>query len=416
MHSLGRARRRLTSVLIGHAFMRIGGGAGGVLVGLYLSDLGNRGFDINAALVGILGSVSFGAELAGAIPMGMAADTLAPRVLMIAGGVLGAGAIYIMGLTNAIPLFFLSRALEGFGAATTVPSTLAYLTDVTEGSAKLRARAMSYFELTLLAGIALGSPIAGKLWSSFREHAFTGAAFLYLISAVLLGFGALGLRSYTKAKAIDGLKRALQESSVRRLVPAWVSINAIVGLWLGPTFVFLLTRRDFGNQYLAGLFADDPGSVGWVLLAYSIVFAAGITAWSFVLDRIPRKQVLYVSLSAMLAVCIGLYIFNHSQSWPAPARWAPLAAVALAIMIESGFTPAALALLADVVGSRTGRGSAMGIYSALLGIGALCGSVLAGILASKFSIDGLIYGTSALAVVAMFTIRRLPAHTERASG
>ena len=71
MHPPERARRRLTSVLIGHAFMRIGGGAGGVLVGLYLSDLGNGGANINTALVGALGAVSFGAELVGAIPMGM---------------------------------------------------------------------------------------------------------------------------------------------------------------------------------------------------------------------------------------------------------------------------------------------------------------------------------------------------------
>ena len=416
MHPPERARRRLTSVLIGHAFMRIGGGAGGLLVGLYLSDLGNGGANINTALVGALGAVSFGAELVGAIPMGMVADAVAPRILMTAGAVLGAAAIYIMGLTNVIPLFFLSRALEGFGAATSVPSTLAYLTDVTESSPRLRARVMSYFELTLLAGIALGSPLAGKLWQLFRQQSFTGAASLYLISAVLLGFGAIGLRKHSRVNAIEGLRRALKESSVRRLAPAWVCMNAIVGLWLGPTFVFLLTRRDFGSQYLAGLFADDPNRVGLVLLAYSIVFATGITAWSFVLQRISRKQVLYVSLTAMLIVCGGLYIFNHSQSWTAATRGALLALIAVSVMVESGFTPAALALLADVVGGKAGRGSAMGIYSALLGIGALSGSVIAGTLGARFSVDGLIYGTFGLAILAIITIQRLPSRMEMTSG
>ena len=33
-------------------------------------------------------------------------------------------------------------------------------------------------------------------------------------------------------------------------------------------------------------------------------------------------------------------------------------------MVESGFTPAALSLLASAVGAHTGRGAAMGIYSA----------------------------------------------------
>jgi MFS family permease len=408
MHWLERARRRLPLLVTGHGFMRIGGGAGSVLVGLYLSDLANRGHNINAALVGTLGAVSFAAELVGAIPMGILADIVAPRLLMIGGGVLGAAAIYVMGLTSVIPLFFLSRALEGFGAAASVPSILAYLTDVTEGARKLRGRVMSYFELTLLAGIALGGPFGGRLWVLFRQNAFTGAASVYLISAVLLAFGAISFKQHSAVNPVQSLRRALGESSVRRLAPAWVCMNAIVGLWLGPTFVFLLTRRDLNGQYLTGRFADDPETVGWILLGYSIVFATGITTWSFVLHRISRKKVLYISLVAMLVVCISLYAFNHSQSWPAGARWALLSAIALSVMVESGFTPAALALLADVVGGQTGRGSAMGIYSALLGIGALGGSIVAGILGARFAVDGLIYGTLVLAVLAMTTIRRLP--------
>ena len=417
MHSLERARRRLPFVLIGHAFMRVAGGAGGLLVGLYLSDMANRGAEISAAMVGALGAVSFGAELMGAIPMGMLADTVALRFLMIGGGAVGAAGIYIMGLTTFIPLFFLSRALEGFGAAATVPSILAYLTDTTEGSRKLRARVMSFFELTLLAGIALGSPLGGMLWQSLGSRkAFAGAAGFYLISVGLLGFGAIGLRMYPAVSAGRALRTALRENSVRRLAPAWVCMNAIVGLWLGPTFVFLLTQREAGDQYLAGLFADQPEVVGWLLLGYSIVFAGGITAWSFLLHRVARRGALYTSLTAMLVVCFGLYVVNHSRLWPPGARWALLSGIALAVMVESGFTPAALALLADIVGGQSGRGSAMGIYSALLGVGALAGSVFAGLLGARFAVDGLIAGTFVLAVVAMITIRRIPSAEEIVHG
>jgi MFS family permease len=76
-------------------------------------------------------------------------------------------------------------------------------------------------------------------------------------------------------------------------------------------------------------------------------------------------------------------------------------------MVESGFTPAALSLLAGAVGAHTGRGAAMGIYSALLSIGAIGGSLLAAVLGSRFSMDGLIYGTLAMAVVAMALLGRL---------
>jgi MFS family permease len=334
MESLERAWHRLPFVLIGHGFMRIGGGAGGVLVGLYLSELADAGHNIDVTVVGTLGAVFFAAELAGAMPMGMLADVTTPRVLMSAGGVLGAGAIYMMGISAMIPMFFLSRALEGFGAAASAPSTLAYLTDVTETAPKLRGRVMSYFELTLLAGIALGSPLAGGLWRFFDHAAFTIAASVYLASAVLLGFGAIAVRKHRGTNMLDGLKHALRQNAVRRLAPAWICMNAIVGLWLGPTFIFLITRRDGSDQYLAGLFAGDPSAVGWVLLAYSIVFATGITIWSFFLHRLSRKTVLYTSLTAMLAVCLALYVFNHSQSWPAAARWALLSGTAVAILVE----------------------------------------------------------------------------------
>ncbi len=62
------SHRRLALVIVGNALMRIAGSASGVLVGLFLADLANRGFRVNAALVGTLGAISFGAELIGAVP------------------------------------------------------------------------------------------------------------------------------------------------------------------------------------------------------------------------------------------------------------------------------------------------------------------------------------------------------------
>ena len=63
--------------------MRIASGASGVLVGLYLADLADRGFGVNPALVGTLGAIAFASELATGMPMGVASDALAPRALTI---------------------------------------------------------------------------------------------------------------------------------------------------------------------------------------------------------------------------------------------------------------------------------------------------------------------------------------------
>ena len=405
--ALARARHRLPIALLGNAFMRIAGGASGVLVGLYLADLANRGRQVDAALVGTLGAVSFGAELLSALPMGMLSDAIAPRALMTGGALLGAVATQMFGMTGWVSIFFVSRTIEGFAASAGVPPLLAHITDVTDGDSALRARAMSYFELSLLAGLALGGLIGAQLWHVFHTSAFATLASVYLMCAGLLYYGAAGSKSHPGREALEGFWRALRQPSLRHLAPAWLCVNAIIGLWLGPTVTFLLTQKVRSGQFLAGIFADQLERVGWLYFGFCLVFGAGVSAWSIVLPRMPILRALRIALVAMCGVCLGLLLLNYAGDRSYGIRWAIGIATAICVMVESGFTPAALSLLAGAVGAHTGRGAAMGIYSALLSIGAIGGSLLAAVLGSRFSMDGLIYGTLAMAVVAMALLGRL---------
>jgi MFS family permease len=401
------AQSRISFALLGNALLRIAVGATGILVGLYLAELANAGKRFGPALAGTLGAVAFGSELIGAVPMGVLSDALAPRGLMTAGALIAAAATQLFGFTGTLNIFFLSRTLEGLGAAATTPSILAHLTDVTDGNSSLRARVMSYFELSLLAGLALGGLLAGELWGWVGRGSFAAVAIVYLAAAALLYFGAAGSRGYGGRKAREGLRRASQEPALLRLAPVWLCVNSIVGLWLGPTFSFLITQRASNGQFLAGRFADAPSQIGWVLFGYSLIFGAGVTGWSFLLPRMELLKALRISLWAMFAACLGLYLFNHSATWPADVRWTIAIATSGAIMVESGFTPAALSLLAEAVGSSAGRGAAMGIYSVLLSLGAIIGSLLAGWLGAAYSVDGLIYGTAGMAAAALGLVRRL---------
>lgn len=384
--------------------MRIASGASGVLVGLYLADLADRGFGVNPALVGTLGAVSFASELAGGVPMGVASDALAPRALMTSGALLGALATQLFGISSRPAIFFLSRTVEGLGAASVTPSLLAHLTDSTDRSHSLRARVMSYFELSLLAGLALGGVLAAQLWDRLHTGAFAAVASVYLASGGLLFWGAAASRGHGRTQAIHGFLRVFREPSLLRLTPAWICVNSIVGLWLGPTLIFLLTRHPTTRQLLDGIFSDHPDRVGWLLLGYSLIFAIGVTGWSFVLPRMTEYRALRTALLAMLAVCVGLYALNHSGEHRLSLRWTITSLTALCIMIESGFTPAALSLLAGSIGAIAGRGAAMGIYSVLLSVGAILGSLLAAALGQHFAVDGLTYGTFAMALISLWSI------------
>lgn len=280
------AQRHLTGPIMGHALLRIASGTSGILIGLYLASLNSHGSHLSVGLVGTLSAVSFAAELLASIPMGLASDAIEPRWLMTAGALLGAIAVFLFGISSSPPIFFLSRTLEGVGAAAIVPALLAYITTVTEGRAALRVRAMSYFELTLLAGLALGGVVAAQLFRWLHGGAFAAVAVVYLACAALLFLSVSGSISSRVISPIADLKEVLRLPAIRHLAPVWLCVNSVVGLWLGPTLPFLLTQHSTNSQYLAGIYASDPARVGWMLLVYAIVFGIGVTGWSFVLPYI----------------------------------------------------------------------------------------------------------------------------------
>ncbi|MGI8773026.1 MAG: MFS transporter [Acidobacteriaceae bacterium] len=404
-----RLYANLSWVISAHALLRIASGTSGILIGLYLAGLSNRGAALGAGLVGALSAVSFAAELFASIPMGLASDAMSSRWLMTGGALTGAVAVFLFGLTGNTSIFFLSRTLEGLGAAAIVPALLAYLTDLMEDRPALRARAMSYFELTLLAGLALGGITAAQMFRVLRAGAFTAVALVYVACAAILFGSVSGKRARHLVSPLQGLKSVLRLGSLRHLAPVWLCVNAIVGLWLGPTLPFLLTQHSTNAQYLAGIYASNPGRVGWLLLGYSIVFGTGVTVWSFILPHIRLLYAMRITLGAMLPVCVGLFLLNHSAHQSMTFRWLAGSITALLIMVESGFTPAALAWLAGTLPIESGRGAAMGIYSVLLSVGAIVGSLLAGFLGERYSIDGLLYGTVLMAVVALVFLHWVPA-------
>lgn len=214
----------------------------------------------------------------------------------------------------------------------------------------------------------------------------------------------------TKHSALQGLRLALRDEHVRRLAPVWLCVNAVTGLWLGPTLAFLMTAppAPHRTQFFDGLYATDPRRFGWVLLGYALLFAGGVTAWSIALPRVGLRRTMLVSLAMMLPVCLGFYLVNHAAAASATFRWSVGGTTACLILVETGFTPAALSWLAASLHGGLGKGSAMGIYSVLLSIGALAGSLLAGWLGTLLGFDGLLLGTVLLAVMGLLLLLRIP--------
>lgn len=403
---------RLSAALLANGLLRIASSTEGVLIGFYLAYLAKLGRPVDAALLGALGVVINGAELISAIPIGILTDRIPIRAVLVGGALLGAVASQLFGFTGLILIFYISRALEGVSNASSSPPLLVHLTDITQHDPATRGRVMSFFQVTLLTGIALGGLLAGVLWTAIRVYSFSVLAGIYLVVAVLFYWG-VGPQPAAKATAdgqspspkthapehaLSGFIQALKDPLVRRLAPAWVAMNAIVGLWLTHVS-FQLSGLPITGQYLTGRFT--PRQVGMILLVYAITFAVGVTLWGLVLARMDRLFALRISLVASFLLCLSLFLLNNPRIWTGRLHTLVLPLAGLSVLASSGFTPAALSYLADVVAKKEGRGSAMGLYTFLFGLGNLLGAALGGLLAHRYAFNGLVLGSVMLAAVAL---------------
>jgi MFS family permease len=398
---------RLAVVLAANGLLRIANSSNGALIGFYLAHLALQGHPANAAMLGALGVVFSAFELSGAVPVGMLADRFPLRNILVLGALVAAAATQLFGITGLVAIFYLSRALEGLSAASSAPTLLAHIADATGRVPQSRGRWMGFFEISLLSGIALGGLVGVTLWDTFHTYAFSTVAVVYLVVAALFFWGAQARgNSLTPAVGpLAGLTRVFADPLLKRLAPAWLAVNAIIGLWL-THIGFQLSGPKAAGQYLVGRFSATQ--VGLILLGFAIAFSVGVVAWGFILTSVTRVYALRGTMVGIFFACLWLYLLNASTDWNTSWRLGILSFLALSVMVASGFTPTALAFLADVAGNVEGRGTAMGVYTLLFGLGNALGAGLGGALAHIFAFNGLIIGTVVLAFVSLAALALLP--------
>ncbi len=402
---------RLSAILLGNGLLRVANSASGLLIGFYLAFLSGQGQPFEAGLVGALAVVSNVAELGGSVPFGALADRLTSRILLAAAAIMGGVATLLFGLSGMVAIFYLSRSIEGLAAAAVTPALLTHLTDVTRHDAAFRNRTMSWFELSLLAGLALGGALGGVLWESVGAVGFGALSIVYLAVAALFWWGAqdAGIQRQNRFDRsantpLYSLRMAVDEPIVRQLAPSWVAVNGVVGLWL-THIAFQLTRPQVAGQWLVGRF--EAAQVGALSLAYAIIFGLGIMFWSWGIGRIGRLRTMRWAIAGMFGVSGCFFLLNRSGEWQPNWRWAVVAVYVVLIMVQAGFTPAALAFLASSADKSAAKGTTMGIYTLLLGLGNALGAALGGALAENYYLDGLLAGTLILGVIAWLGLRRL---------
>jgi MFS family permease len=402
--------RSLFFCLLGNLFLRAAAAAAGTLISLYLASLQAMGYHITAQLVSVTGAVFYTAELLGAPTFGSLCDIKGRRPFMLLGPVLGGVAVQFILIAPTIPLVMLSRFMQGLSTATSVPSTLSYLSAEAGDDLRLRGRVMSAFEVASIVGMAGGFATGGILWDAFNHSAFAIVIMVYALSALLLWFVRdLPLpEPCLRPGLITGWQELIRLASARRLIPAWVAVNAIVGLWFSH-LDFQMGKADDPVQLLVGGYTGKE--IGFYTAGAALLFVFGIALWAFTFGRLRATQIMSISLVGLFGLVGTLYLLNHSTGENGDQALLFLCLSGGCLLVVSGFTPAALSYLAGIAEEcPTVRGGVMGLYSVFLGIGYILGSLVGGPFAQYGGVDGMIVLTAILGVLAGLCVLVLMRH------
>ena|GEM_PF-208335 len=459
--------RSLAASLVGTFVLRVASAVMGSMIQLYLGYIDRSVYPLSATMRGIALAVFFLPELIGSPVLGAWSDRYGRKFFIWFSALSGGIAVQIAALTTHFGALVLTRLLAGLSTASAFPATLGLLSAETSHDEALRGRVMGLFQLATIGGTALGILLGGGLWDLFHAHAFTLNHVIYLVSFAIFFFGirerarkdakererarkdakeresarkdakererarkdakerksarkdakerersALGEGTQAWRRALNYYRDALLAPAVLRFVPAWLTINIVLGIWLNQIVGQLVAPRGrFPHQLLFGLLGDS-GHAGTMLslaaLALAVLFVVGILAWSWVLGRIRRTTVMLLGTGGLLALCAILFAINHRPSFDDPLIPFFITSALAALFILSGMMPAALTYLADVTEVRADdRGAIMGMYTIIFGAGQFFGTLLGGPFADWAAIDGILFITAGLGIFALATLLRL---------
>lgn len=388
------------------------------MLGRFLAQLSvQSGHAISSIHVGLISVAYYIVELTLAPLLGAVSDRIGRRVFLFIGPLFGLVQVALLVFTpmhNPFPYLLSLQLLAGISSALQVPAALGYLADYTAESQSLRMRVMSLYELATSGGLAVGVVLGGFAWDRFERYAFMLLAAGYLLAALCM-FVVPAVKQvieHGKARALAARYwRIIRTPRLFTFIPAWISINALVGIWLSSQLTFILSspHRE-KHQMLMGSLSQHGGGghLSLILGVYVLFFGLCLLFWAFFMNRAPRLLLMLSSIVGVYLACIALAGLNHTGTGNMPLLIVWIVLLFVGIFAESSFAPAALAYLADISeGSARDRGLLMGLYSVFLGVGQLLGNGLGGVFAQKWGFDGLIYLTLILAFIALLCLLRL---------
>src|SRR6266699_7102340 len=249
------AGRSILAAILSTLLLRVASRTSFVLLGFYLGE-----HFTSATVVAIVLEAFYLSELVLAPLVGSLSDLLGRRPFLLSAPLVGsvaalcfAAAALLFPHPHTTPFdawlvvllltVLVGRLLEGAATALNAPTILGYITEATSSSDKLRARVMTAFEVATVGGLAVAIPFGGGGSSLLGTWGFFVVIALHVINGVLI---ACFLKEIAQCAPQVGTRHSLMESlsmlrykRIFTFLPAWLSINALVGAWITLSTIML---------------------------------------------------------------------------------------------------------------------------------------------------------------------------------
>ncbi|MEV6598617.1 MFS transporter [Actinoplanes sp. NPDC051346] len=304
----------------------------------------------SATQVGILVAAELAVSVAARPVAGVLADTRDRRLVAAAGAVLYALSCVGYALAPGLPVAYLSAALGGVGGALLWVTVRAVIGERLAEDTAVYPRLTAAEETGAWVAFAAGLSLFGL--ADFRS-VFLACAAACVVAAVLL---------LTAPARIVPPGPAVAGGTVRRLRPMLVTVaitmaaEAAVGLLL---LLHLQHRFDLEIVQIAYVFL--PGAIVMGLLP----------------ERLHRFVLRFGRTRVLATASLFSAAFAASLAW-APNPWVIAALWVLSAAAWAAVIPIQQAVIAEASGAQVGRG--MGVYEAAALLGAMTGSLAAGVL------------------------------------
>jgi len=346
-----------------------------------------RSFDVSYTLASLaISAYAFGRLLAD-VPVGVLADRMGRKPLMVWGTVL----LTVMALANAFATnyweFLAYRFLQGIGSAMWMTSRTTLLADILKPEE--RGRIMGYFQAFMLLGSSVGPTVGG-----FVAAAYGLAAPFYFYAAT--GVVSLVL-SYLLIQEPKGIVHRHGEGggfslpTVKRLLG-----NASFSMACLATFTVFFMRTGIRSTILP-LYANsvlglDEIAIGTVISFATITNLFLIVPVGHAIDYFGRKPVIVLTLAI---TALSAFLF------PMTTDYLTISLVAVVLGIGTGGAgQAPLALATDATANEP-HGLAMGVYRLFGDIGFVVGPIILGLVADGLGLSMPFYVTGVIIVINM---------------